>query len=100
MLFIYGKVQESGLTEIIPFVRISAIWAQGPAFFISPPRTVGSGCSLMAMVSRYYSLYWVPSGAFTFGWPEAVMAVTSLLMDMAGNMSFLNPFNVSLNSVC
>ena len=29
----YGKMQESGLTEIIPFISISAIWGQGPAFF-------------------------------------------------------------------
>ena len=28
----YGKIQEPGLTEIIPFICISAIWGQYPAF--------------------------------------------------------------------
>ena len=28
--FISIKVQESGLTEIIPLMRISALWGQGP----------------------------------------------------------------------
>ena len=29
----YGKMQEFGLTEIIPFTCISAIWGQHPVFF-------------------------------------------------------------------
>ena len=28
----YGKLQESGLTEIIPLIRTSAIWSQYPVF--------------------------------------------------------------------
>ena len=28
----YGKTQESGLTEISPFICISAIWGQCPVF--------------------------------------------------------------------
>lgn len=28
----YGKMQESGLTEIIPLIRTSAIWSQYPVF--------------------------------------------------------------------
>ena len=28
----YRKMQESGLTEIIPFIRTSAIWGQYPVF--------------------------------------------------------------------
>ena len=31
----YGKVQESGLTEITPFIRISATWGQFPVCFFS-----------------------------------------------------------------
>ena len=31
-----GKMQEPGLTEIIPFIFISAIWGQYPVFFTSP----------------------------------------------------------------
>ena len=40
-----GKMQESGLTEIISFIGISAIWGQYPAF--SSVLTLMSGCSLM-----------------------------------------------------
>ena len=39
-------MQESGLTEIIPFIGISAIWGQYPEFFLSARRK--SGCSLLA----------------------------------------------------
>ena len=50
----YGKVQESGLSEIIPLIGTSAIWGQHPVF--SHPElsggwgglTTGSGYSLMA----------------------------------------------------
>ena len=28
----YGKMQESGLTEIIPFICTSALWSQYPVF--------------------------------------------------------------------
>ena len=30
----YGKMQESGLTEIIPLICTSAIWGQYPVFHI------------------------------------------------------------------
>ena len=44
-------MQESGLTEIIPFIYISTIWGPYPVFFYilsSSVFIVGSGCSLMA----------------------------------------------------
>ena len=47
----YGKMQESGLTEIIPFIYISTIWGPYPVFFhilSSSVLTLGSSCSLMA----------------------------------------------------
>ena len=28
----YGKMQESGIIEVIPFICISAIWGQYPAY--------------------------------------------------------------------
>ena len=46
---------ESGLTEIIPFLCISAVWSQYPAIFhilTFSVLIVGSGCSLMA--ARWY----------------------------------------------
>ena len=53
----YGKMQESGLTEIIPFICISAIWGQHPVFFdIWSFLTVGSGWSLMAATSQVFFL--------------------------------------------
>ena len=53
----YGKMQESGLTEIIPFICISAIWGQHPVFFdIWSFLTVGSGCSLMAATLQVFFL--------------------------------------------
>jgi len=32
LFFMYGKMQESGLTEIIPLMCTSAIWGQNPVF--------------------------------------------------------------------
>ena len=53
----YGKMQESGLTEIIPFICISAIWGQHPVFFdIWSFLTIGSGCNLMAATSQVFFL--------------------------------------------
>ena len=52
----YGKMQESGLIEIIPFIRISP-GGEGASIlclftsWVSPEFTIGSGCSLMALGS-------------------------------------------------
>ena len=43
----YGKMQESGLTEIIPFICSLAVCSQPPVllhFLSSSVLTVGSGC--------------------------------------------------------
>ena len=56
-----GKVQESGLPEIIPFICISAIWGQYPMIFhflSSSGLPVGSGCSLMADRSQIFFSFW------------------------------------------
>ena len=57
----YGKMQEAGLTEIIPLICISAIWGQYPVIFhilSSSVLTIGSGCSLVAARSsrQFFSL--------------------------------------------
>ena len=43
----YGKIEESGLTEIIPLICILSIHGQYPTFYILNPLgcTVGDGCS-------------------------------------------------------
>ena len=43
----YGKMQESGIIKIFPFICISAIWGQHPAF-----------------LQRYSSLSWILLGLF------------------------------------
>ena len=74
----YGKIQESGLTEIIPFMCISAAWGQHTAFVLS--------AHLMDFLQ--------PHGCHTTGivllpdWPrglESLMTVASLFIDKAGN---------------
>lgn len=47
LVFFFGKVQESGLTESIPLICTSTIWGQQPAFLHleSPQGAVGGGYS-------------------------------------------------------
>ena len=82
----YGKMQKSGLTEIIPFICISAIWGQYPAF-LHPEvfrAHVESGCRLMAAGSQVLFSFLVVLRAqkFTFGGPKSLMTVTPLFTDM------------------
>ena len=48
-------MQESGLTEIIPLVCVSAVWGKDSVFTsqVSSGFTVGSGCSLITARWRY-----------------------------------------------
>ena len=39
---LYRKMQESGLIEIIPLIRTSAIWGQYPGFFPHPESPQGA----------------------------------------------------------
>ena len=53
----YGKMQEYKLTEISPFICISATWVQHPVFFTSsaPLRlTIGTGYSLVPVMSQVF----------------------------------------------
>ena len=85
-------MQESGLTVIIPFIRISAAWGQYFTFFhllSSSVFTRGSGCSLVA--ARWQVQFSIPGALsaqkFTFGGLESLMTMASLFTDMAGNNS-------------
>ena len=78
----YGKTEESGLTEISPFICISALWGQYPVFshpeFLKPHHREWPQHDLAVVL-----LSECPGGL------ELVMSVTSLFTDMAGNTSFL-----------
>ena len=84
---LYGKMQESGLTVIIPFICISAAWGQYLTFLhiLSLPQGVAA--------ARWQVLFSIPGALsarkFTFGGLESLMTMTSLLTDMAGNTPFL-----------
>ena len=69
----YGKIQDCGLTKIIPF--ISAIWCQYPVFcpsWTSLGLTIGSGCSPDAANHRYYSPSWVSLGLTSSHWRATI----------------------------
>jgi len=79
----YGKMQESGPDEIIPFISISAIWGQYPVFLLSAHRSEWlqpKGCQIAGTVF----LPGCPGGL------ELLTTVTSLFTDMAGNTPFLS----------
>ena len=88
----YRKMRESGLTEIIPFKCLSAIWGQRPVFFshLSGPQcSVRRGCSSIAVRQQtFFFLGTLHTQKFTFGGPESLMVVTSLFIDTAGNTPF------------
>ena len=82
----YGKTAASGLTELIPFICISAIWGQ--ILFPCSPEGVADGCILH---SRRPSTSAISVGveafgglqfgelSFTFGGQKSLMAVTFLV---------------------
>ena len=78
----YGKTQESGLTEISSFICISALWGHYPVFshpeFLKPHHREWPQHDLAGIL-----LSECPGGL------ELVMSVTSLFTDIAGNTSFL-----------
>ena len=90
----YGKIQESGLTEIISFIRISDILGQGSVvvffffFFtswVSLGFTMESACSLMA--ARLYVFF---SFLSTLRAHQLLIEGLQLPMTMtAGDISFL-----------
>ena len=74
----YGKMQESGLTEIIPFICISAIWGQRLLVFSAHLREQPQhdSCQITGVV-----LFPGCPGEL-----ESLMTVKSLFIDMAGKI--------------
>ena len=96
----YGKVQESGISEIIPFICISAILGQYPVFFFHILSFLGAHPrEWLVWESNGYQIAGILllldcpecSGAH-IGRLQSLMTVTSLFADMAGSSPFLNPF--------
>ena len=88
----YGKMQETGIIEDISSICISIIWGHHPAFFIThipylapeqPPKVVVPPLGSQALFP-----FWETS--FTFGGLKSLRAVTSLFIDMAGDILFHN----------
>ena len=80
----YGKMQESGLTEIIFLICTSATWDQYPALLHleSPPGyTVEGNCSRWGIGSSRVLLSpsWIPSGLTIRGGCSGLIAVTSFV---------------------
>ena len=72
----YGKMQESGLTEIIPFICISAIWGQYPVLFdILSFLTIGSDWGLMAATYQVFFLSAFRAHQLTFSHFSSVQAL-------------------------
>ena len=91
------KMQESGFTEIIPFICISAIWGQYPVIFHflnTSGLLIGSGCGLTADRSQvlFSFLGALRAQKFTFGGQESLMAVACLFTDMVGTLHFSNVY--------
>ena len=69
----YAKMWESGLTEIIPFICISAIWGQpasGDLIYriLGSSLTVGSGGSLRATACQVFFSFLVALEGWNLGW--------------------------------
>ena len=89
-----GKVEKSGLTEIIPFIFSSALWG----FFTPPPPAptipgpqgspweMTDGCKITGTVLPGLLL----SSEIHIWGLESLMAVTSLFIDVTGNAPFLS----------
>ena len=68
----YGKMQEDGFTEIIPFIYISAIWGLYSVFF-----------HILSSFGAHHR-EWLQSL-----WLKSLMTVTSLFADRAGNIPLI-----------
>ena len=97
----YRKLHKSGLTEIIPFTCISAIWGQYSVIFhilSSSVLTIRSGFSLASAGSQvlFSFLGAFRTHRFIFGWLESLMTVASLFTDTAdGKESACNAGDLS-----
>ena len=96
----YGKMQESGLTEASPLICTSAVWGQDPVLsHPEPPRAarwVGVGgwfsVTWLAGIPPEFPS-WVPS-RLPGGWPQSLMALTSFVFWYGGQHSISHsPWN-------
>ena len=88
-------MQESGIIEVIPFICVSTIWGQHPAFLQRYSSLLEF--PWVVITDDYDILKFLECGVvqlvgmaqkFTFGGLELWMAVTLLAHHMAGNISF------------
>ena len=97
----YGNMQESGLTEIIPFICTSVIWAIILCFHslgspTAPGRALQGSLQRMAAESGCYmaGILFLPespqNSSAHVGRLQSLMTVASLFTDMIGNTPFLN----------
>ena len=91
---VYRKMQESGLTEIIPMYlsyQLSGFWVF--TSWISSGLTLVSGCSLMATREKLFFLSWVPSRLTSSlpGWLQTLMTLTSFACWYGRKHSTHNP---------
>ena len=90
----YGKMQDSGFTEFIPFICTSAIWGQS-CFLVDlasciPPAPQQSPWEVAASPE---SQFWESS--FTFGGQKSLMTVTFLIY-LYGRRNFHFTFEIQL----
>ena len=83
-------MQESGLTEIICFIWISALWSGFSHLQFLAHRSLW-GVSDAVWYPELFFLGALGAQKFTFGGPELRMAMTSLFIGVAGNNPFHTP---------
>ena len=91
-LFLCEQIQEPGLTEVISFIYISAIWGQFLMLFThthSSSQCSPWGVAEAAGQQVLFFLGGLQAQKFTFGGMELLMTATYLFVDMAGNIPFL-----------
>ena len=95
----FGKMQELRIIEVIPFIYVWAIWGHHPVFFFFflishyPPPSTHLLSSHRGWGLGWHLLYLKPcfpfqEPLFTFGGPKSLTTVTSLFIDMEGDILF------------
>ena len=83
-------MQESGLTEITPFICISAIWSQRPVIWFFTSLLSSSLTERVAQLQScrlcfFLGTLWTQQHVWR---AESLMAMTSLFIHMSGNTAF------------
>ena len=85
-------MQESGLTEIIPLICVSAIWGQYSVLFTSWASvrlTKRSGCSLMAARRQVFFSFCVPSRLTSSHWRAVIADDCDILVYWYGRKYYI-----------